>query len=83
MHRAEADVVLGTVRIEITGDAAVDTDPNLAGEAQHTVEARVAAERSLDAAVAFDRNFHALAPRRTVRRGAASAASGKDALLDR
>jgi hypothetical protein len=83
IHRTEAGVVLGTVRIEITGDAAVHAALRLAREAQHTVKAGVAARRDLDTAIAFIRNFHAIAPRRTVRRRVAGAAARKDTLLDR
>jgi hypothetical protein len=76
-------MVLGTVDVLDARDPAIDTAPALAGEAEHAVKARIAARRGLDTALAFVRNFEALAPRQTVRRGVAKAASGKDALLDR
>jgi len=81
--RAEAQVVLGTVTIQVTGHPAVDAGSVLAREAGDTIETCRATRRGLDAAHAFDGDVYALSLGRTVGRGVAGAATGEDAMLDR
>jgi len=82
---SHADVVLRTVIVEVTRKPAVHTAPAFAGEARHAVEPRIAARRSLDAALALTWDFDALTPweGKTVVASYAGAAAAKDAVFDR
>jgi len=81
---ASADMILRTVLIEITGDAAIDAALALARKAERAIEARAAARGGPDTAIAaLPGDFEALPASGTVRRALASAAAREDALLDR
>jgi hypothetical protein len=76
-------MVLGTVDVFDARDPAIDTAPALAVEAEHAVEACIAARRGLDTALALLGYVHALSTVRTVHAGVASPAASKNALIDR
>jgi hypothetical protein len=80
---ASADMILGTVFIEITGDTAIEAAPALARKAERAIEARVATWSGADTTIALPGDFEALPASGTVRRALAGSTARENALLDR
>jgi hypothetical protein len=76
-------VVLGAVTIEVARYTTIHTGSVLTRESRHAIEARGAARRCLDTALAFHRDVDARSFLRTIVGGIAGAAAREDTLLDR